>query len=306
MTIGTNVLFLSTKVKSLSAHEYCKDHNYNTRVLHMADIHPNDSEVLYSEKTLSDDFMPDWIINFKEQEKYLIKEKELSTKYGLNTFLTDDNIKFFSSKIEQDRIFKSLDIPTVPNDAEKVLQKSNLSGGTNFKVVNREEATGFFQNYIDIDYIVSCHFYADDDNWYWLNNHIIYYENNCPKNSYTPYLVDLEEIESSIKKLSKHISIKNKIFGWQFLFDKSGNMYSIDFNLRPFGGFDKGSYDRTISDQDWIDYLFGKTPPESISYTSSVECYYKEKLRFGYSHINKVINELKPPILFKVKKYDSL
>ncbi len=306
MITGTNVLFLSTKIKSLSAYEYCKEHSYNVRVLHMADMHPNDSETLYLEKTLGNDFMPDWIINFKEQEKYLKREKELSAKYGLNTFLTEDNIKFFSSKVEQDRVFKSLDIPTVPNSSDKVLQKSDLSGGTNFKVVNREDATGFFQDYVDIDTIVSCHLYADDNSWYWLNNHVIYYENNCPKHSCTPYLIDLEVIESSIKKLSQNISIKNKIFGWQFLFDKNGDVYSIDFNLRPFGGFDKGSYDRSISDQNWIDYLFGKTPPESILYTHTVKCHYKEKIQFGYSDINRIKDELKHPILFKVKKYDNI
>ena len=270
MTTGTNVLFLSTKIKSLSAYEYCKERNYSVRVLHMADMHPNDSETLYLEKTLGNDFMPDWIINFKEQEKYLRREKELSVKY------------------------------------DKVLQKSDLSGGTDFKVVNREDATGFFQDYVDIDTIVSCHLYADDNSWYWLNNHVIYYKNNCPKHSYTPYLINLEVIESSIKKLSQNISIKNKIFGWQFLFDKNGDLYSIDFNLRPFGGFDKGSYDRSISDQNWIDYLFGKTPPESILYTHSVKCHYKEKIQFGYSDINRIKDELKHPILFKVKKYDNI
>jgi hypothetical protein len=31
--------------------------------------------------------------------------------------------------------------------------------------------------------------------------------------------------------------------------DTSGNLYSIDFNLRPFGGWDKGSYDWDVSNE---------------------------------------------------------
>ena len=306
MTSGTNILLFGQKIKLLPIYSYCKENNYNIRVLDIANPHAHDSFDISQEQKFNDDFIPDLIINFKEQEKYLIKEKQLSEKYGLDTFLTEDNIKFFSDKSEQDRIFKSLNIPTVPNDSDTLIQKTNLSGGTNFKIVNRSDSKGFCQNLLDIHYIVSCHFYADDRYWYWLNNHIMYYENNCPRSSYAPYMFNTNSIEYYIKKLSKQIPIRNKLFGWQFLFDKFGNMYSIDFNLRPFGGFDKGSYDTEVSNESWTSYLFGKTPPSTIDYYKSVRCVYKEKLQFGYSNIDRIVTKLKDPISHEVKKYDTL
>jgi hypothetical protein len=214
-------------------------------------------------------------------------------------------MQFFSSKAEQDRIFKELRIPTVPNDGDEVICKSDLSGGTNFKIVPREEATGFFQNNVEIEYIVSCHFYADDEKWYWLNNHIMFYVDNCPSQSYTPYKIRAEDfniIEESVLKLSQKISVKNRLFGWQFLKDVDDNLYSIDFNLRPFGGFDVGSYDTDVSDQNWCDYIFGKTPPEIISYTHKVECFYLEHQQFGYSPINRI--RRKKQLDFKVNTYN--
>lgn len=312
----TNVLFLGTKIKLLPIYDYLKvNPNYDIKFLRFGDnTHENDYEefINLSEKwnfkiDFFKDWIPDQIINLKEQKNYLNAERQISEAFGLDTFLDDDNIEFFSCKIEQDKVFRSLNIPTVPNNSKTVLQKSNWSGGTGFKVVSREKAKGFFQDYKEIDYIISCHLYSDGNYWYHLNNHIMYYEDNCPKQSYTPYVISKEDysiIEDSIKKLSKNIRINNRLFGWQFMKTKEGQLYSIDFNLRPFGGFDKGSYDWDVSDQNWIKYIFGKTPPQKIVYTHSVECIYKNKQQFGYAPWDRVKTALKTQLIYEIKKME--
>ena len=172
--------------------------------------------------------------------------------------------------------------------------------------MNEADAEDYIQDYLDIDYIISCHFYSDGNKWYHLNNHIMMYEDNCPVESVTPINISNDDkniVEDSIRKLSKEIHIDNKLFGWQFLKDKEGNLYSIDFNLRPFGGFDKGSYDTDVSDQNWSSYLFGNVPPDYITYTDTVRCVYKKKQRFGYSDIDRIKIKL-TYLKFEVKTYD--
>ena len=309
------ILIIGTKIKLLPVYNYCKELGHDVLCIH-TDNHKNNSQTLIENSILSEDlkdeifydFFPDQIINFKEQPEFLQLEYDLNTKLKLETFLTEDLIKFFSSKREQDRVFKSLDIPTVPNTSDKVIVKYDRSGGTNFKVINRNEAAAedYIQDYLDIDYIISCHFYSDGNKWYHLNNHIMIYEDNCPVESVTPINISNDDkniVEDSIRKLSKEIHIDNKLFGWQFLKDKEGNLYSIDFNLRPFGGFDKGSYDTDVSDQNWSSYLFGNVPPDYITYTDTVRCVYKKKQRFGYSDIDRIKIKL-TYLKFEVKTYD--
>ena len=311
-----NVLIIGTKRKLLPVYDYCKKNQYNILCIRNDD-HENNSQILNNNsiwiKDVTDqilyNFLPDQIINFKEQKYFLKLEYDLNTMFKLETFLTENLIKFFSSKMEQDRIFKSLNIPTVPNKSNIVIVKSDSSGGTNFKVTERDKVDQnyFVQDYLSIDYIISCHFYSDGNKWYHLNNHIIKYEENCPSKTLTPYQLtgnDKNIIDQSIQKLSKKIKIKNKLFGWQFLKDQRGNLYSIDFNLRPFGGFDMGSYDTDTSNQNWSSYIFGNVPPEYITYTDTIECFYKKKQRFGYSDVNRVKTKLTNFINFKVNIYD--
>jgi hypothetical protein len=312
-----NILIIGTKSKLTPVYNYCKENGHNV-VCIRTDEHENNTPILYDnaisayfdlESELYDNFVPDRIINFKEQPEFLTLEKDLCEKFNLETFLTDELIEFFSTKKGQDKVFKSLDIPTIPNDTEKVLVKTELSGGTNFKVMDRSTAiqqSNFFQDYLDIDYVVSCHFYSDGAKWYHLNNHIVMYEDNCPVESATPIIINNDDndiIEDSIRKLSKNITIKNKLFGWQFLKDKDGNLYSMDFNLRPFGGFDMGSYDTDVSDQNWSSYLFGNVPPDHITYTDTIRCVYKKKQQFGYSDIDRIKINL-TYLKFEVKTYD--
>ena len=312
-----NILIIGTKRKLLPVYNYCKDNGHNV-ICTRTDEHKNNDWNLYEnaiagyfhlESEVYDKFIPDRIINFKEQPEFLTLERDLCAKFNLETFLTDELIEFFSTKDGQDKVFKSLNIPTVPNDSETVIVKSELSGGTNFEVMPRDKAveqSNFFQDYLDIDYIVSCHFYSDGTKWYHLNNHIVVYEDNCPVESVTPIKLNIDDrtiIEDSIRKLSKKIKIENRLFGWQFLKDKNGRLHSIDFNLRPFGGFDMGSYDTDVSDQNWSSYLFGNVPPDYIKYTDTVRCVYKKKQQFGYSDIDRIKIDL-TYLTFEVKTYD--
>ena len=201
---------------------------------------------------------------------------------------TEGARKRAAAKAELQRIINNEDLPKSQRDKAK---------------------KGFVQDYLEIDYIISCHFYANKNKWYHLNNHIIKYIGNCPARSVTPYVLldnDKAIIEKSIDSLSKKINIENKLFGWQFLKDQSGNLYSIDFNLRPFGGFDKGSYDTDVSDQNWISYIDGAVPPNNIKYTHSIQCIYKDMQQFGYAPWDRIITELTNPIQFEVKEYDNI
>lgn len=303
------VLLLGIKRKLLPAYYYFKNLGYEVISIKLGNSHENDSEILENicikETDINSVLDADIVVNFKEQYEMLQFEKMLG-----NTFLTDNLISFFSSKAEQDKIFKQLNIPTVPNISDNVIVKTDWSGGTGFKIKKRDQVKeGFIQDYLEIDYIISCHFYADKNKWYHLNNHIIKYIGNCPARSVTPYVLldnDKAIIEKSIDSLSKKINIENKLFGWQFLKDQSGNLYSIDFNLRPFGGFDKGSYDTDVSDQNWISYIDGVVPPNNIKYTHSIQCIYKDMQQFGYAPWDRIKTELTNPIQFEVKEYDNI
>jgi hypothetical protein len=143
-----NILIIGTKSKLVPVYNYCEAEGHNV-VCIRTDEHENNTPILYDnaiptyfnlKSELYDNFVPDVIINFKEQHEFLTLEKDLSIKFNLETFLTDELIKFFSTKQEQDKLFKSLDIPTVPNESDTVIVKTELSGGTNFEVTHRDMA----------------------------------------------------------------------------------------------------------------------------------------------------------------------
>ena len=166
------VLLLGIKIKLLPVYYYFINLGYKVIPMKIGDSHENDSDVLERICVEEDDwsliFDADIVVNFKEQEKYLLLEKAIS-----GSFLTDDLICFFSSKLEQDKIFKQLNIPTVPNISDTVIVKTDFSGGTGFRVKQRDKVKrGFIQDYLEIDYIISCHFYADKNKWYLSLIHI--------------------------------------------------------------------------------------------------------------------------------------
>ena len=294
--------------------------------LHLKEIAISDL-LVYIEPSLASIEL-DQIISFTEHNYWLDFEHKLSDLHNLNNNMSDDTRKFCSTKSIQDSIWKRLGIPTIPNDSNKVIVKfDGIGGGDQFLVVNKskehildpdkiredgkyltlanEWSNFVIQDYVDIDYQISCHFYCNDNTWYHLNTHVMYYEDNCPVESNTSYIIqdaDNKIITDSIKKLSKELSIPNRLVGWQFVKTKDGKLYSTDFNARPFGGYDAGSYDTDVSDQNWIDYLMGETPPEAIKYTHEITCKYIDKQQFGYSGFERFKNKL--DLKYEVTKYD--
>ena len=110
-----NILILDTKQKLLPGYHYCKDSGYDVKVIRISNYPPHDSSLLRSNAVeLKDeifyDFFPDQIINFKEQEKYLNLENELNDKFGLDGYYAPE---FFSSKQNQDTLFKELNISII-------------------------------------------------------------------------------------------------------------------------------------------------------------------------------------------------
>ena len=287
-----NVLILDTKRKILPVYEYCKKMGYNTKVVFIERWEPSDSEILVSEAVeLQDsifyDFIPDQIVNFKEQEKYLKLETALNAKFGLEG---DYSNPFFMFKKDFDYTCKKLNIPTPPNESDTVIQKEDWSGGTNFKVLNRKDATAFHQDYLEIDYIISINVYSSGDEWYTLGYHKNIFKDQLLTHYYRPAFPseeDEEIIQDSVKKLHNHMKIHNKLYVWQFLKDKSGNLYSIDFNLRPSGGYHTGEYDTLVSDEFWVEYLFGKIPPKEVKYTHQIKSTYITPMQFGFGEIKR-------------------
>ena len=85
--------------------------------------------------------------------------------------------------------------------------------------------------------------------------------------------------------------MKNRIVFWQFVENVTGDIFNMDFNCRPAGGFDMGSYDTDTSDVDFCDILHTKNVPETINYHSKVICEYKESQQLGYADVNRKTEE---------------
>lgn len=301
-----STVILGTKKKIRSAYNFAVDQGHDVHVLKIEKdyVHENDDAHLLSVSNDTLSHSTNHVINFKETLPYLEAEKAIAP----SSFLNNANMKFFSSKSEQDRVCKAIDVPTIPNKSDTVLVKTDYSGGTGFYVCSRKDLKderAFVQDYLNIKYVASAHFYAREGVWYWLNTHVMKYENNCPSLSLTTPKIDAvveRTISSSVDKLRDLLYINNKLFGWQFMVDEHDNIYSMDFNLRPFGGFEMGSYDTDVSDQQWTSFLYGAPVPEYILYTHQIKCIYDQTEQFGYHKWDRVKTANK--ISFEVKTYD--
>jgi len=222
------------------------------------------------------------IINFRDQYKWLNLEKKLVDYYNCG-ILTFDDLNFCSYKSVQDRVCKRLDIPTIPTDGEKVIVKldTGFSGGTGFFICNHNEVSSlsnknyFTQKFLNIDCTIAVYIYIDKKrNWYILN----YTKDVYNGGFYTEYSItpcfDFD-LKSYVKALSSYLEITNRLVFWQFVIDKKGNIYNMDFNCRPVGGFQHGYFDRLISDCDWRKIYMENKVPKAINYNKQVKLYYK-------------------------------
>lgn len=79
---------------------------------------------------------------------------------------------------------------------------------------------------------------------------------------------------------------------WQFIKQRNGKLYNMDFNCRPAGGFENGSYDTDVSDCNWNNILLTDSVPQTINYHSSVNIEYKTLQTFGYADYKRTKNSI--------------
>lgn len=312
-----NILFLGARVKYEPFVQYCIDEGYPFIVTECAPNEVNESTWItamdkchmpeqYDEffdvrwyRQLFEElgFLPDMIINLRDDVRYLEIERQLMQIYGTENQFDYLTFRFFSRKSVQDAVCKELMIPTVPDimeDTDKVIVKldEGFSGGTGFFVeeYGKVEAAPnqWCQLYQDISKTIGLHIFADRlGRLHFLNLHTITFdENNCPDVSLCP---DREMMEAApwhdyIDRLQDHLFVQNRLIFWQFMQTRDGFIYNMDFNCRPSGGFDARSFDTDTSNHDHVEYLIEQVTdvPPSI-FHAEVICDYQKPQKFGYA-----------------------
>ena len=322
-----NILILNARKKNETIVEFCLMHGINFKMFEIANNnHFNISEKLkpyttyLPEKQLYDpqyyinniDFVPEYIINFRDEEPSVKLEYELMKYWKPKTQFDERAYKFFISKKEQDRVCKLMGIPTLdeggPDDKIIVkLDKGNSGGGTGYKIVDAKknhivQPNDFIQRYIDYDYTIDQHFIIDDDGEYHIYNHFlgVFGDDNVVGNNIAylykyPYPTnyfqkeDIDIIEKFFTKLKDHISVRNRIGITEFSKErKTGKLRFQEFNCRPSGEFELGGYDWNIGKYNTIvDYFTNNIQEEIEYYQQHTEIYFDNvynNAKFGWGN----------------------
>jgi hypothetical protein len=250
---------------------------------------------------------PTQIVNFRDQKNWIDLEDNLN-RWLFKKSLSKVSKDFITYKSTQHEICNELEIPVLPTHGDKIIVKKDAgySGGTGFYITEnivKNQKNVFTQKYVDIDYTVAVHAYVDDNNsWHPYCYHKVNYDNNCPTDSISPFFDYESQINDYLKKLMTKIQLDNKLIFWQFVKPKNDNqIYNMDFNCRPAGGFEAGSYDRDIAGHNVLDYFLQQIQcPDQIQFTKQVECIYKVAQQFGYSDLERKVTEIQP-VQFEVK-----
>ena len=238
------------------------------------------------------------IVNLRDQRNWLGIENKISTRKNLPQKFNEITLDFFSYKSVQNDLAKDLDIPVLDIGNKKIIVKldSGYSGGDGFKVIEREEyvptTNNFLQRYIEIDYTLAVQAVADKEgNIFPYCFHKIKYDNNSPKYCESPYFdIETKQITGYLKKLKTKLEIKDRLIFWQFIKEKNGFLYNLDFNCRPAGGFETGTFDRLIGDFNVLDFYLGHNKmPDAITFSNQVQLTYKYNYQFGYGPFDKKI-----------------
>ena len=253
-------------------------------------------------------FVPEHIFNFRDEEPIVILEYKLSQHWNTKTQFDKRALRFFISKKEQDRVCKEMGIPTLdkggPDDKIIVkLDKGDSGGGTGYKIVRRKrkhvvQPNDFIQRYMDYDYEIMQHFIIDDDGEYHIYNHSIgmfgdgfIVPNNVPYLYQYPFVdfpkEEIALIESFFVKLKEHISVRNRIGITEFSKErKTGKLRFQEFNCRPSGEFEIGTFDWKIGKFNTIaDYFTNNIPKEIEYYQQNTEIYFdnvRNDEKFGW------------------------
>ena len=253
-------------------------------------------------------FVPEHIFNFRDEEPIVILEYKLSQHWNTKTQFDKRALRFFISKKEQDRVCKEMGIPTLdkggPDDKIIVkLDKGRSGGGTGYKIVDYKkhhvvQPNDFIQRYMDYDYEIMQHFIIDDDGEYHIYNHSIgvfgdgfIVPNNVPYLYQYPFVdfpkEEIALIESFFVKLKEHISVRNRIGITEFSKErKTGKLRFQEFNCRPSGEFEIGTFDWKIGKFNTIaDYFTNNIPKEIEYYQQNTEIYFdnvRNDEKFGW------------------------
>ena len=298
-----NILILNARKKTETLVEFCLKYDINFKMYELANNnHFNISEKLKQhthflphEQLLDPqyyinniDFVPEYIINFRDEEPSVKLEYELMKHWNPKTQFDERAFKFFVSKKEQDRVAKLMGIPTLDEGSlnDKIIVKTDLGnsgGGDGYKIVRRKrrhvvQPNDFIQRYIDYDYTIISHFLIDDDGEYHVYNHSIgkYGDGHITGNNVTymyqyPFVdfpkEEIALVEKYFVTLKEHMSVKNRIGLTEFSKErKTGKLHFQEHNCRPSGEFEIGTFDWQIGKFNTLVDLFTNNVQREVEY----------------------------------------
>ena len=320
-----NILILNARKKNETIVEFCLKYGINFKMFEIGDNpHFNISEKLkpyttflpervylnpqYYIKNL--DFVPEYIINYRDEHSIVKMEYELMKHWKAKTEFDERALKFFVSKKEQDRVCKLMGIPTLDEGGpdDKIIVKTDMGfsgGGTGYKIADHKKdhivgPNDFIQRYIDYDYTIDQHFIIDNNGDYHIYNHFLgkfgdgnvvgnniayLYKYPFPTNCFEEE--DIAIIHEFFTKLKDHISVRNRIGISEFSKErKTGKLRFQEFNCRPSGEFELGGYDWNSGKFNTIvDYFTGNIQEEIEYYQQSTEIYFDNvynNAKFGW------------------------
>jgi len=244
------------------------------------------------------DFEPEYIFNGRDDFSGTNLEHKLSIHYNTKTQFDERALKFFTSKKEQDRVCKLMNIPTLDEGSidDKIIVKldKGWGGGTGYEVVNKRDyipkENDFIQRYIDYDYSIIQQVLVDNNGDYHMYNHTIgvpgdgfIVGNNVPYMYQFPHVdfpkEEIDIIEDFYKKLKENITVKNRIVATEFSKERNGKLHFQEYNSRPFGLFELGSYDWNIGKFNTLVDLFTNTVQDEIEYYQQIISIYLDNVR---------------------------
>ena len=244
------------------------------------------------------DFEPEYILNCRDDFSGTTLEHKLSIHYDTKTQFDERALKFFTSKKEQDRVCKLMNIPTLDEGSvdDKIIIKldKGWGGGTGYEVVNKKDyipkENDFIQRYIDYDYSIIQQVLVDNNGDYHIYNHTIgvpgdgfIIGNNVPFMYQFPHVdfpkEEIDIIEDFYKKLKENITVKNRIVATEFSKERNGKLHFQEFNSRPFGQFEIGTYDWDIGKFNTLVDLFTNKVQDEIEYYQQVTTVYLDNVR---------------------------
>lgn len=306
-----NILILNARRKVETLVEFCLMHGINFKIFeHNGKGNGNISEKLRPYTTFLPDeklfdpqyyiknlpFVPEYICNFRDEYPICNLEYKLSQYWKPKTQFDERALKFFTSKKEQDRVCKLMGIPTLDEGSidDKIIVKFDKGGGGGadggynicWKRDYQAKKNDFIQRYVDYDYVQQQHFIVDDDGEYHIYQHSIgkfgdgfIVGNNVPYLYQYPFTQfpkeDTAIVEKFFTKLKEHITVRNRIGITEFRKErKTGKLTFQEFNCRPSGEFEIGTFDWKIGKfNTLVDYFTNNVQEEIEYYQQTVEIY---------------------------------